>query len=57
MGVHVRPHPGVWLWLGVALGLSGGQGKDARWGLAGDGALACPDPHCRCPQSVRWAGP
>lgn len=28
MGVHMRPHMGVWLWLGVALGLSWGQGKD-----------------------------
>ncbi|XP_053783376.1 collagen alpha-1(XX) chain [Desmodus rotundus] len=31
MGVHMRPHMGVWLWLGVALGLSWGQASGHLW--------------------------
>ncbi|XP_053527176.1 collagen alpha-1(XX) chain [Artibeus jamaicensis] len=31
MGVHVCPHLGVWLWLGVALGLSRGQASGRLW--------------------------
>ncbi|KAM5305922.1 collagen alpha-1(XX) chain isoform 5-T5 [Glossophaga mutica] len=31
MGVHVRPHLGVWLWLGVALGLSRAQASGRLW--------------------------
>ncbi|XP_045689068.1 collagen alpha-1(XX) chain [Phyllostomus hastatus] len=31
MGVQVRPHLGVWLWLGAVLGLSRGQASGRLW--------------------------
>ncbi|XP_036915733.1 collagen alpha-1(XX) chain [Sturnira hondurensis] len=31
MGLRVRPHLGVWLWLGIALGLSRGQAGGRLW--------------------------